>query len=285
MKSFKQITEPISGNVIIIDCLNLAFRWKHKGQTDFLDDYVQTVDSLAKSYKADKVILACDSGSSKYRKSILPEYKENRKEKFANQTEAERKAFEEFFEEFTRTIKWFELNSKYCVLKFDKTEADDIAAYIVANKTSFGIENIWLMSSDKDWDLLIQPSVSRFSYVTRKEITEDNWNEHYEYNREDHISIKCLTGDAGDNVPGIAQVGEKRAIALIQQYGTAMDIAYNIPLSGKYKYIANINEFGADNIMRNYLLMDLLEHCKDAIGEENCKIIDEKLGEYIGRTS
>ena len=56
-------------------------------------------------------------------------------------------------------------------------EADDLAAWIVGKKQEFGIDEIWLISSDKDWDLLIQDKVSRFSTVTRKEITLDNWDD------------------------------------------------------------------------------------------------------------
>ena len=34
---------------LIVDALNLAFRWKHQGRTDFRDDYAATVASLANS--------------------------------------------------------------------------------------------------------------------------------------------------------------------------------------------------------------------------------------------
>ncbi len=86
-KSFNQVTE--AENVLmIVDSLNLAFRYKHSGATDFAEDYLRTVKSLAKSYKAAKVIIAGDSGSSQYRKALDPEYKQNRKDKFEQQTEA-----------------------------------------------------------------------------------------------------------------------------------------------------------------------------------------------------
>ena len=39
-----------NGNLLIVDGLNLAFRWKHQGTTDFEYEYVRTVQSLAKSY-------------------------------------------------------------------------------------------------------------------------------------------------------------------------------------------------------------------------------------------
>ena len=38
-----------------------------------------------------------------------------------------------------------------------------------------------VISSDKDWDLLIDENISRFSTVTRKETTIDNWDEHYDF--------------------------------------------------------------------------------------------------------
>ena len=39
---------------LIVDALNLAFRWKHQGRTDFRYEYQRTVQSLAKSYDSKK---------------------------------------------------------------------------------------------------------------------------------------------------------------------------------------------------------------------------------------
>lgn len=274
-KTFAQVTEA-ENTLMIVDALNLAFRYKHSGATDFYEDYLRTVDSLRKSYKASKVIIACDQGSSSYRKAIYPEYKQNRKDKFAEQTEAEKAAFELFFEDFTKAIEYITENTSYPVIKFQGVEADDIAAYIVEQKSKLGFDNIWLISSDKDWDLLVQPGVSRFSYVTRKEVTADNWNTHYDFDQEAYISIKCLTGDSGDNVLGVPGIGPKRAQSLIDQFGTTWDIIASIPLSGKYKYIEALNQC-KDQLILNYQLMDLVTHCKDALGPANCEKIDEIL--------
>ena len=86
-------------STLIVDALNLAFRWKHQGRSDFRYEFESTVQSLAKSYNTDRIIIAADWGSSSYRKIISKDYKQNRKEKFAEQTEEERIAFEEFFED------------------------------------------------------------------------------------------------------------------------------------------------------------------------------------------
>jgi len=276
-KTFTKITEQ-ENTLLVVDALNLAFRYKHSGATDFAEDYLRTVQSLKKSYRASHVIIACDQGSSSYRKAIYPEYKQNRKDKFELQTDAEKAQFELFFEDFTKTLEHIQNTTDYPVVRFQGVEADDIAAYIVAKKLP--IDNIWLVSSDKDWDLLVSPTVSRFSYVTRKETTIDNWNEHYDFEPEDYISIKCLTGDSGDNVAGVPGIGPKRAVGLISEYGSTWDIIASIPLSGKYKYIEALNKC-KDQLELNYKLMDLVTYSEDAIGVENCKQIDEILENYL----
>lgn len=280
-KSLEQMLEPQPGTMMIVDALNLGFRWKHSGDVDFLESYMKTVESLRKSYKAQWVVIACDSGSSSYRKNIYPLYKQNRKDKFEQQTEEEQAAFERFFSEFNRVIERYQSDGAYPVFRFEKCEADDVAAYIVKNRKTWGVDQVVLISSDRDWDLLVDNHTMRFSYVTRKEITVDNWNEHYDYNPEDHISIKCLTGDSGDNIPGVPGIGPKKAQALVREYGTTYDIVANLPIVSRYKHIQSLNEFGADALMLNYKLMDLLEFCDEALGETNCNTINTTLQTYV----
>ena len=262
------------GNLLIVDGLNVAFRWKHQNILDFKYDYIRTIESLAKSYKAGTIIVCADGGSS-YRKEIFPEYKANRKERFADQTEQEAKEFEMFMAEFQDTLTL--LKEKYPVFHFRGVEADDIAAYITQR---IDYDECWLISSDKDWDLLISDKVSRFSTVTRKETTVHNWDEHYDFEIEDYITFKCLCGDKGDNVPGVPGVGPKRAVQLMEQYGTVFDIYDACPLDGRYKYIQAVNE-NAEQLLTNVELMDLITYCEDAIGEENKEVIRNTLGKIL----
>ena len=127
-KTFSKITET-NNTLLVVDSLNLAFRYKHSGATDFAEDYLRTVQSLKKSYKASHVIIAGDMGSSSYRKAIYPEYKQNRKDKFAEQTDAEKAAFELFFEDFTKTLEHIAENTEFPILRFQGVDADDIAGF------------------------------------------------------------------------------------------------------------------------------------------------------------
>ena len=222
--------------------------------------------------------MAADWGSSTYRKEIHPAYKQNRKDKFAEQSEEERIAFEEFFEEFEASLEV--VGDNFEVLRYKGVEADDIAAHLVKQKEKYELGNIWLISSDRDWDLLIQEGVSRFSYVTRKEVTLENWSNHYECSPKEYISLKCLTGDKGDNVPGIPGIGPKRAVQLIQEYGNAFNIYEATPIPSKYKFIQSLNE-NADQILQNYELMDLMTFCDDAIGADNLSDIERRMASVI----
>jgi len=276
--TFSDLGNPIqNGNLLIVDGLNIAFRWKHQGVLDFKYDYVRTVESLAKSYNAGNIIITADGGSS-YRKEIFPEYKANRKEKYAEQTPQEEKEFAMFMAEFSNTLTL--LKEKYPVFQFKGVEADDIAAYISMNLDKYGLDECWMVSSDKDWDLLISDRVSRFSTVTRKETTIHNWDEHYDFDIPDYITFKCLTGDKGDNVPGIPGIGPKRAVQLMEQYGDVFDIYDACPIDGKYKYIQNLNE-NAEQLLTNVELMDLVTYSEQAIGEQNIEVINSTLKRHL----
>ena len=266
-------------NLMIVDALNLAFRWKHQGATIFAEEYVKTVASLAQSYKAKHVIIVSDWGSSTFRKGIYPEYKQNRAEMQAQQTEAEAAYFEVFFEEFLHALDL--LRDRYPMFRFKGVEADDIAAFLcefVQSKYSpVTYDHIWLVSSDRDWDLLVGEKVSRFSYVTRKETTLETWSEMYDFPPEHYASVKAIMGDTGDNVIGVNKIGPKTAAKLIAEYDNVWDLIANMPLPGKYVYIKNLNEFGAEKLAINAQLVDLVTYCKDAVGEENINIIKETL--------
>lgn len=269
--------DPVGNNILIVDSLNLAFRYKHTKRRDFAEDYYKTVKSLAKSYGASRIILACDYGKSRYRKELYPEYKGDREAKVALQTEEEKEEFLQFFEDFEKAVNY--CKDSFTILKYKGVEADDIAAYLTHYVFKNEKNDIWLISSDKDWDLLLTENTHRFSYVTRKEYKLENWHEYYEYPHDIALDIKVLVGGK-DNVSGIPLVGEKRAYSLLKQYGSALDLYDNLPLPGKAKYIQNTNEFG-ENILRNMELIDKVTYCTEAIGLKNIEDIKKNVKDLL----
>lgn len=276
MVEFAKLIEPLDPKrLLVVDSMNLAFRYKHQGSSNFSEDYIRTVESLARSYDCGSIVIAGDWGGSSYRKAIYPEYKANRKELYANQSEEEAEEAQRFFDELGNTLEKLEAKG-YPVFRYKGVEADDIAAYLADHVDSYMFDHIWLISSDRDWDLLISDKVSRFSYVTREEITVDTWHNKYDVTPEQYISLKVLQGDKGDNIHGIPSVGPKRALTLIEQYGDAMNLYCNCPIDGKYVYIKNLNEH-SERLLLNYQLMDLKSFYREAIGKENIEDIHKRM--------
>ncbi|QKN84898.1 flap endonuclease [Vibrio phage AG74] len=251
-------------NLLIVDGLNLAFRYKHRGTSDFAADYVKTINSLAKSYHAREIVVLVDYKGSWYRKDIHPKYKFDRKAKFADQTDEEKLAAEMFFEDFNKAVELCECN--FHVVKMEGVEADDNAAYLVeAFEDGEVFDHIWMISTDRDWDELLGGTVSRFSYTTRKEYTIENFYEHHQCDDpEQYTSIKAIMGDPGDSVYGVGGIGAKRAYNLVRQYGDALDLATQLPIEGKQKYIIELNK-SEEKLILNTQLVDLRSFHKEAI--------------------
>ena len=89
-----------------------------------------------------------------------------------------------------------------------------------------------------------------------------------------YLTFKCLCGDKGDNVPGVNGIGPKRASSLIAEHGDVFDIMTQLPISSKYKFMQNLNEFGAENLAKNIELMDLKGIKKLEFREKNIEICE-----------
>ncbi len=262
---------PDDKTLMIVDALNLSFRYKHQDPAkEFAVDFLNTIKSLAKSYKCGKVIVAADKGSSKYRKEIYPEYKGNRTAKYAEQTEQERDAFMAFIENYEKALEL--VANHFTVIRHQGIEADDIAGYVCTNLKDFN--KIWLISTDRDWDLLVNEKVSRFSYVLKnekREITLDTWP--YKVDRENFLLYKCLMGDSGDNIKGVEGIGEIRASTLANEYKTLDNLLETLPtIKSKAKYMANLKD-AKEILLLNNILMDLT--CDNIRDEEIKKELNE----------
>jgi 5'-3' exonuclease len=251
-------------NLLIVDALNLAMRWKHKGALEFAGEFVKTVNSFGKSYHAAEIVVLVDYKGSDYRKFLHPGYKSDRKKKFTNQTEEEAAAAALFFEEFEKAIDLCTRN--FHVIKMKGVEADDVATYLVEKYEDGEVFNhIWMISTDRDWDELLGDYVSRFAYTSRREFTISNFFEDHGCDSpEQYTSIKAVKGDAGDSVYGVGGIGTKRAYNLIKQYGDALDLACQLPLEGSQKYIQELNK-SYDKLCLNVQLVDLRGFHKEAI--------------------
>ena len=249
-------------NLMIVDGTNLGFRFKKDLVKPIASSFLNTINSLANSYDAKDTIILGDKGKSIFRTEIYPEYKGNRDERFSQRTEEEVAADKLFFEYLAEA---FDLaSSTYPTFKIRGVEADDMAAFII-QLIGGEYDHVWLISTDGDWDTLLSPTVSRFSFTTRREYHERDMYENHQCDTvEQFASLKALMGDMGDNIRGVEGLGPKRGYGLLREYGTALDILDALPLPGKQKFIQNLNA-SAELIERNLQLVDLPTFCGEAI--------------------
>ncbi len=125
-------------------------------------------------------------------------------------------------------------------------EADDIIGSLTKK---FDVENI-VVTGDRDSFQLINKNTC--VYFTKKGISEtinltvDNLKDEYGVNPEQVVDLKSLMGDSSDNIPGVAGVGEKTALTLINTYGSLDEVYNNIDnISGKLKEKLLLNKDNA----------------------------------------
>ena len=110
-------------------------------------------------------------------------------------------------------------------------EADDLIGTISRRCESEGWE-CCVVTGDKDSLQLITAHTkvklvsTRMGQTTTKDMTPETFREEYGFDPIHIIDLKALMGDTSDNIPGVAGVGEKTAMALIGQYST-IDAIYS----------------------------------------------------------
>jgi 5'-3' exonuclease len=73
-----------------------------------------------------------------------------------------------------------------------------------------------------------------------------------------------IEGDSGDNISGVEGIGPKRSIALVKEYKTLDNLINSLPITGKAKYIQNLNK-SIDVLTRNEKLINLLDYIDDVL--------------------
>ena len=106
-------------------------------------------------------------------------------------------------------------------------EADDLIGTIAAKASLEGIETL-IISGDKDELQLIDENTKVL--ITKKGLSEFDiydikaMKERYNLTPSQFIDLKGLMGDSSDNIPGIPGVGEKKGIALLEEYGSVESV-------------------------------------------------------------
>ena len=112
-----------------------------------------------------------------------------------------------------------------------KYEADDIIGTAVCVAEKHGLES-YVITPDKDFNQLVTAKVKlvRPGKTAEEIVTYDvaKVKEEFGFEPKQMIDYLAIIGDKSDDIPGIAGIGPKTAIPLIQKYGSVEGIYENI---------------------------------------------------------
>ena len=278
---------PDGKRILLSDGLNLFFRnfaimnmvnpdGVHIGG---LGGFFRSLGAMIRQVQPDEVYVVFDgAGSTVNRKNILPGYKADRNIQRITNWEIFENLEDEHdskVDQIVRVIQYLKtLPVKTLIL--DKTEADDIIAYLCSKLPNKPDDRVFIISSDKDFLQLVSDQVVVYRPMEKRYYTEEVMKEKYNIPAKNFILYKTLLGDSSDKIKGVKGLGEKGLLKKFPEL-TKQELTFDDIFSiceQKFKdhvVYARVIQ-GVDDLEKNYKVMDL---SNPMIGEKDKKYLDK----------
>lgn len=187
-------------------------RMNSKGEnTSAIYGFVTTLEDLLKKLHPTHVGVAFDPHGPTFRHDAYPQYK------------AQREETPEDIRRAVPIIKNILQAMNIPVLEVQGFEADDVIGTLAGQAEQAGME-VFMATPDKDYGQLVTDRVLQyrprhtggFEQLGPQQVCDKYGIQ----SATQVIDLLGLMGDASDNIPGCKGVGEKTAVALIQQFGS-----------------------------------------------------------------
>ncbi|OOF84009.1 DNA polymerase I [Rodentibacter ratti] len=113
------------------------------------------------------------------------------------------------------------------LLVVEGVEADDVIGTLAVQASRSG-KNVLISTGDKDMAQLVDENIMLINTMNNSLLDREGVIEKYGIPPELIIDYLALMGDSSDNIPGVAGVGEKTALGLLQGLGSMADIYANL---------------------------------------------------------
>jgi len=212
--------------LILVDGSSYLFRAYHSmSQTGFSNSagqptgaiygVINMMKSLCKQYDSKRIAVIFDAKGKTFRNDIYPEYKANRPpmpDDLRTQIAP--------VHNIIRAL-------GFPLYAIGGVEADDVIGTISDIATKQGQEVI-ISTGDKDMAQLVNEHVSLINTMTNQFLDIEGVKEKFGIPPEMIIDFLGLMGDKVDNIPGVAGVGQKTALGLLQGIGNIEEIYQNL---------------------------------------------------------
>ena len=224
--------------LVLVDGSSYLYRAFHalpplitsKGQpTGAIKGVINMLRRLQKDYPSSVITVIFDAKGKTFRDDIFPEYKANRA------------AMPDDLRPQVTPIHQIVEAMGLPLLVVDGVEADDVIGTLAEQATQKSIPVV-ISTGDKDMAQLVNEHVSLVNTMTELSMDPQGVIDKFGIPAEYIIDYLALMGDKVDNIPGVAGVGEKTALGLIQTLGSIDDI-YN-----KLEQVADVPVRGAKKL-------------------------------------
>src|SRR5215212_2780796 len=181
--------------------------------------FTNTIIELINNQKPTHMAVCFDTAAPTERHTDFADYKANRQETPEDISSA--------IPDIKRIIKGLNIP----IIESDGYEADDVIGTLSKQAETLGYE-VYMVTPDKDYGQLVSDKVKIYKpgyqggdveIMGPKEVCEKWCIDSV----DQVIDILGLMGDAVDNIPGIAGVGQKTACKLLTEYGTLENVLEN----------------------------------------------------------
>lgn len=199
--------------------------------TNAIYGFVRILNKILKDNKPDYMAVCFDVSRDTFRQKKFAEYK------------IQRPPMPQDLSSQIPYIK--EIISAYgiSILEKEGFEADDIMA-TVASRAEKEKLDVVIISSDKDILQLVSEHTAVFSPYKDEGVTytPEKVRERFGIGADKIADIISLMGDDVDNIPGVPGIGEKTAVELIKEFGSAENLLHNLKSLNKEKLKLSISE-------------------------------------------
>src|SRR5690554_697333 len=212
--------------------------------TSAIFGFVNTLEDVLRNANPTHIAVGFDPAGLTFRHEEYKEYKAQREA-----TPEDIKASIPFIKEIINAY-------NIPILEVPGYEADDVIGTI-AKKMDKEKFDVYMMTSDKDYGQLTEPSI----YIYRPKyggndyeiLNDKNVVEKYGIETPSQvIDLLGLMGDSSDNIPGCPGIGEKTAVKLLNQFGTIENLLDNTDkLKGAQK--TKVEEYKEQILFSKYL--------------------------------
>ncbi|MFT5482190.1 MAG: DNA polymerase-1 [Halieaceae bacterium] len=211
----------MSSPIVLVDGSSYLYRAFHamppltnsKGQpTGAVKGVINMIRRLLKDYPDCPVIVVFDASGKTFRDDLYPEYKANRPS-MPDDLRAQIEPIHGIIEAMGLPL-----------ISVGGVEADDVIGTFAREATEKQLEVV-ISTGDKDMAQLVNPYVTLVNTMTETTMNPEGVVEKFGIPPELIIDFLALMGDKVDNIPGVAGVGEKTALGLLQGLG-GLDAIY-----------------------------------------------------------